>query len=251
MRKVAIVGVEGSGKTVMLAGLGELYTHPDTKGYFLSPKNYDTSAYVTDKIRRMRQGEWPAATAGDAVQGLNWTLKRKIQGQQPESVCEVSFLDFPGEVYRAAFGIGKGIGDAEVASAAESLKQYVRMADELIVLINLHDVITKGRGDPRVEESIWITKAILDSALINAADRKPKKPAIVISQADSYKSTIEKYGGAKGVLNEYLPHVANSYDWLDMFSVSAVDKTRVDDDGLVVPASDFQPTGLQDRKSVV
>ena len=28
MKKVAIVGVEGSGKTVMLAGLGDLYTYP-------------------------------------------------------------------------------------------------------------------------------------------------------------------------------------------------------------------------------
>ena len=34
MKKVAIVGVEGSGKTVMLAGLGDLYTYPDEEGYF-------------------------------------------------------------------------------------------------------------------------------------------------------------------------------------------------------------------------
>ena len=39
MKKVAIVGVEGSGKTVMLAGLGELYAHPDGDGFFLAPKN--------------------------------------------------------------------------------------------------------------------------------------------------------------------------------------------------------------------
>ena len=30
MKKVAIVGVEGSGKTVMLAGLGELYSRPSS-----------------------------------------------------------------------------------------------------------------------------------------------------------------------------------------------------------------------------
>ncbi|MBR0505136.1 MAG: four helix bundle suffix domain-containing protein [Kiritimatiellae bacterium] len=39
MKKVAIVGVEGSGKTVMLA---------DEEGYFLAPKNFGTAAY----------GEW-------------------------------------------------------------------------------------------------------------------------------------------------------------------------------------------------
>ncbi len=46
MKKIAIVGVEGSGKTVMLAGLGELYSHPDPEGYFLCPKNFQTATYV-------------------------------------------------------------------------------------------------------------------------------------------------------------------------------------------------------------
>ena len=59
MKKVAIVGVEGSGKTVMLAGLGELYSHADENGYFLGPKNYQTASYVAEKIARMRRGEWP------------------------------------------------------------------------------------------------------------------------------------------------------------------------------------------------
>ena len=40
MKKVAIIGVEGSGKTVMLAGLGDLYSHADDDGYFLSPQNF-------------------------------------------------------------------------------------------------------------------------------------------------------------------------------------------------------------------
>ena len=71
MKKVAIVGVEGSGKTVMLAGLGDLYSRPDDKGYFLAPKNFGTAAYVAEKIERMRKGEWPGATVDDTMQGLD------------------------------------------------------------------------------------------------------------------------------------------------------------------------------------
>ena len=109
MKKVAIVGVEGSGKTVMLAGLGELYSHPDADGYFLAPKNYATASYVAEKIAKMRRGEWPVATAEDVLQGLDWTLKRWWgERQRPEDVCEVSCLDFAGEVYRLAFGIRQG-----------------------------------------------------------------------------------------------------------------------------------------------
>ena len=128
MKKVAIVGVEGSGKTVMLAGLGDLYTHPDEEGYFLAPKNFGTAAYVADKIERMRRGEWPVATAGDEMQGLDWTLRRREHGSRsrPENICEVSFLDFAGEVYRAAYGISGGEGDASLEEQVGALKQYVR-----------------------------------------------------------------------------------------------------------------------------
>ena len=244
MKKVAIVGVEGSGKTVMLAGLGDLYTYPDEEGYFLSPKNFSTAAYVAEKIKRMRKGEWPAATAGDEMQGLDWTLRRRVPNSRgrPESICEVSFLDFAGEVYRTAFGIGAG--DQALAEQAEELKRYVREADDLIVLINLRDVIVYGIRDRRVQESMWITNAILDAALAEEAGRKVPRAAIVLSQADSYSETIESCGGAAGVLEKYLPHVANNYGWLDVFAASAVDKTRLDDDGNAVPAEDFTSKGL-------
>ena len=245
MKKVAIVGVEGSGKTVMLAGLGDLYTYPDEDGYFLAPKNFGTAAYVAEKIARMRKGEWPVATAGDEMQGLDWTLKHREPGvrKPPEMVCEVSFLDFAGEVYRAAYGISSG-GDASMKEQAEELKQYVRGADDLIVLINLRDVITNGLGDKRVQEAMWITKSILDTALDEEGGRKVPRTAIVLSQADSYADTIESCGGAKGVLKKYLPYVANSYGWLDVFSANAVDKTDLDDDGNMVPAEDFTTHGL-------
>ena len=245
MKKVAIVGVEGSGKTVMLAGLGDLYTYPDEDGYFLAPKNFGTAAYVAEKIERMRKGEWPSATAGDEMQGLDWTLSRQKDGGRgrPENVCEVSFLDFAGEVYRAAYGISNG-GDASLKEQAEELKQYVCGADELIVLINLRDVITNGIGDKRVQESMWITKSILDMALDEEDGRKAPRAAIVLSQADSYAETIKACGGALGVLKKYLPYVANSYGWLDVFSASAVDKTDLDDNGNMVPAADFTAKGL-------
>ena len=125
MKKIAIVGVEGSGKTVMLAGLGDLYTYPDEDGYFLAPKNFGTAAYVAEKIERMRKGEWPVATAGDEMQGLDWTLSRQTEGGRgrPVKICEVSFLDFPGEVYRAAYGISKG-GDVSLKEQAEEICRH-------------------------------------------------------------------------------------------------------------------------------
>lgn len=245
MRKVAIVGVEGSGKTVMLAGLGELYARVDEDGYFLAPKNFQTASYVSGKISRMRRGKWPMATPEDVLQGLDWTLRqRRGDGQRPVDVCEVSCLDFAGEVYRCAF-VRQGAVPTSLEDEVDSLKSYVRGADDLIVLINLRDIIVNGEYDSRVQEAMWITNAILSYALDRQDGRKAPRAAIVLSQADSYADTIRSCGGAKGVLMRYLPHVANNYDWLDILAVSAVDKTVLDDNGNMVPAPDFQPTPLR------
>ena len=246
MKKVAIVGVEGSGKTVMLAGLGDLYSHPDDEGYFLAPKNYSTASYVSEKIERMRKGEWPVATAEDVLQGLDWTLKRR-QGerQRPKNICEVSCLDFAGEVYRLAFGIRQGRVSDNLADEVQSLKDYIRNADDLIVLINLRDIIVQGVHEPRVQETMWITNEILSYALDETDGRKSPRAAIVLSQADSYEETIRSCGGERGVLSKYLPHVANNYDWLDILAVSAVDRTILDDTGNAVPAPDFTTVRLR------
>ena len=241
IRKVSIVGVEGSGKTVMLAGLGELYSHPDGEGYFLSPKNFQTASYVSAQIARMRKGGWPGATAGDEMMGLDWTLRRRQgKGKKPKDVCEVSCLDFAGEVYRFAFGIHQEQVPLDLSDEVSKLKDYIGDADDLIVLVNLRDVIVHGDQNPRVQESKWITNAILSYALDGKDVRKAPRSAIVLSQADSYLETIKACGGAEGVLSKYLPHVANNYDWLDIMAVSVVDKTQTDNDGNVVPASDFK-----------
>lgn len=246
MKKVAIVGVEGSGKTVMLAGLGELYSNPDDEGYFLSPKNFATVNYVSEKIARMRHGEWPSATAEDQLQGLDWTLKEKVADGRPRDVCAISCLDFAGEVYRAAFC---STDQREESEEVKALKRYVDECDDLIVLINLRDVIANGLADTRVRESMWITNEILayalDESRNGAEGRGQKRAAIVLSQADSYMNIIESCGDAKGVLKKYLPHVYNNYDWLDIFEASAVDKVRMDEDGNIFPHPDFQPTLLQ------
>ncbi|MBR4125034.1 MAG: hypothetical protein IKR13_02415 [Victivallales bacterium] len=194
----------------------------------------------------MRRGEWPVATAEDVLQGLDWTLKRwQGERQRPKEVCEVSCLDFAGEVYRLAFGVRQGDIPADLADEVSALKKYIRNADDLIVLINLRDIIVRGEQEPRVQEAMWITNEILSYALDEKGGRRVPRAAIVLSQADSYAETITSCGGALGVLQRYLPHVAYNYSWLDILTASAVDKTELNDDGNEVPAPDFQLTKLR------
>ena len=244
-RKVAIVGVEGSGKTVMLAGLGALCSQPDANGCFLSPKNFETVSYVNRQMSALKGGNWPSATMEDVLQGLDWDLRQITGRGRPKKIGELSFLDFAGEVYRAAF-VRKTNQDDALGDAVAQLKQYLLDADSVIVLVNLSDVIKYGPFSPRVEESLWITNAILDFVLPEEGvpGRKMPRAAIVLSQADSYRDTIEACGGPSGILRQYLPHVANNFGWLETFAVCTVDKTVLDDDGRLVPAPDFSTNGL-------
>ena len=247
MKKVAIVGVEGSGKTVMLVGLGDLYSRPDDKGYFLAPKDFNTSSYVAELMGRLRAGAWPAATADDVFQGLEWTLRRRadVVGVRPTDICELCCLDFPGEVYRKAFVETTARRSEEMQRKVESLWNYIERADSLIILVNLGDVITHGLTDRRVHESIWVTSAILEQALKERPGRILPKTAIVLSQADNYEATIKACGGPKGALKKYLPQVYNSYDWLDIFAAYAIDKTCLNDNGVLIPDPSFTTEGLR------
>ena len=71
---------------------------------------------------------------------------------RPIKIGELSFLDFAGEVYRAAF-VRKEEPDGALGNAVVQLKQYLLDADSVIVLVNLSDVIKYGPFSPRVEES--------------------------------------------------------------------------------------------------
>ena len=135
MKKVAIVGVEGSGKTVLMAAMGDKYESPDADGVFLKPVNRETYSYYTKEMAKLRSGKWPLATESSVLE-LEWMLMRKSGSNSAQAqLGRLSFLDFGGEVYRFAFGDKSqaeldGLGlDEQRKNAIERLKAHVENAD--------------------------------------------------------------------------------------------------------------------------
>lgn len=221
MAQVTIVGVEGSGKTVLMTAMGALYERPDTEGYFLSPENPAAFDFVKMQMDIMRNGQWPAATLTDSLRYLNWSLFKKSTSG-PQRIAELSFLDFAGEIYRLAFGDHDKSEKHGFEDEISALQEHIKKADVLITLINLSDIINGTVSNYRTRETMWLTKAILDFTQKNG---NAKHTAIVFSQADTYKDIINDLGGPEKTLQKYLPHVANMYDNCPVFAVSAVDKT--------------------------
>lgn len=243
MKKVAIVGVEGAGKTVMLAGLGELYSHPDKDGYFLEPKNLETASYVRRQYGILREGRWPSATAPDVMQVLGWTF-RKIRGKlKPRRVCEVTCLDFAGEVYLAAFC---GKSDVSLSSQVVELRNYMESATAIVLLVNLRDVIIRGAYEDRSTEiefaTLQMMKAIFEDRPFGA---RRQRVIVALSQVDAYRSTIDECGGARQTFGKYLPMVANSFGGrVDVIAINTVE-TCVTGSGDTMPCKDFPLTGLE------
>ena len=243
MGKVAIVGVEGSGKTTLMAAFGEKYERPDANGYALSPKEERTYALIHSLVGAMRNGKWPSVNDLKTVNDLSWTLLRRT-GRRVDELGDFTFLDYAGEIYRLAFG--QSVTDEEQAPHAKqiaALISHVESATALAVLVNLSDVIDGGLQDPRVHQMVFLTGELLRMAIQRVG---AEHVALVFSQADKYREQIEELGGLPQVLERHLPLVATRFPDLRLFAVSAVGRTVVDKSGVELPAPDFQPTGLEE-----
>ena len=212
------------------------------------PKNHETFAFYTRESDRMRNGMWPMATTPENFYRLDWYLMRKkSERSAPEHICEISFADFGGEIYRIAFGNGNhGDRAAELDQSIRQVKEHVFNSDALIVLVNLADVINGSHSDSRTIELLWLTQDMFRQANKNG---KWRNIALVFTQADAYSETITACGGLRGVLSKYLPQVYAGYsNRISLFAVSAVSKTipASDGSGFTVPTSDFNPLGMED-----
>lgn len=215
MGKVAIVGVEGSGKTVLMAGLCECYKQSTSSDLYLMPENKAAHMFMTQVPHKLRvKREWPAATNIDGLRTMKWTLRR---GQTV--VEEIEMLDYPGELYRLAFD--DDARPAEIEAKRPELNEFLGHltdAEVLVVLLNLANLENPGENAKNAE-TIWLTRKIFDYAM-----RLPniERMMLVFTQADRYANQLETAGGPQALYARDLPMMHILYPRLSVTSVSAV-----------------------------
>lgn len=232
------------------------YQHPDRQGYYLIPDpkgGQNTLDYVCREMECMRKGEWPIATSKDEVRQLDW-----IHGRKGSTLGEMAFVDFGGELYRAAFNDGpaatlalkeRTIWDKLAGkpvhqdTPVERLQRHVKNCNALVILINLADII----NDPQMINSETRQMFAIVKSMIEIVRQKGTKVgvALVFTQADIYADTLEKVGSLKNAYRAYLPVIASHFPKVRLFAVSAVNKTRPADNGTQVPTANFQAEGLE------
>jgi formylglycine-generating enzyme required for sulfatase activity len=221
MGKVAIVGVEGSGKTVLMAGLCECFKqNSGSDDPYLMPENQAAFKFMETVPYMLRvKHQWPAATGIDNLRAMRWTYRCGN-----EVLETIELLDYPGELYRLAFGDAEEVRKEELESKRDEVKKFLDHlidADTLLVLLNLSDILNLGENHRNLE-TVWITRGILSYAkrLSNI-----KHTVLVFTQADRYAQELKASGGPEGLYAKKLPMLKTLFPKQEVMAVAAVNGT--------------------------
>jgi GTPase SAR1 family protein len=222
--QIAIIGTEGSGKTVLATVWAKMLS--DSVGdVFLLPKGMQTAMYVEKAWNTLyKVGEWLPSTPPGQQFELQWDLH--IKGQR----CAVELIDVAGQDLRKLFYYDRyktsGLSEHEIG-----IINYLQTSTVIVFVVNLRDFI--GESDyVKKKENELILKEFLDGY---AADNKQQHIAIVFTAWDQYGSGInKKYGSFQNYVQKELSLLYNaakiayqSGDVLYFFPVAAVAETEI------------------------
>ncbi len=243
--KIAIVGMTGAGKTVLISTLAMKMSQMADQGIFLAPMGENrrqTLRYVQENWQTLNSGKWPPSTPAGELIHLEWELTTK------ENSATVRFADCAGQDIHAIFSQDQFDYNA-LTPDQKYIFDYLRSANILIFLVNMEDVL--GRSPKQaLENSLDVDQMFY---VLNQKADFPRKTALVLSQFDKYRDELKaKYDNN---LLEYLranfPQLHGRYIQNPNFAVipvAAVETTRtIIDNGTAkqVPVENFSSFNLK------
>ncbi|MBR0238788.1 MAG: hypothetical protein IJQ39_11910 [Thermoguttaceae bacterium] len=243
--RIAIVGMTGAGKTVLISTLAMKMSQMADQGVFLAPMGENrrqTLRYVQENWQTLNSGKWPPSTPAGELIHLEWELTTKTNS------ATVRFADCAGQDVHAIFSQER-FDYGALTPDQKYVFDYLRSANVLIFLINMEDVL--GRSPKQaLENSLDIDQMFY---VLNQKANFPRKTALVLSQFDKYRDELrERYNNN---LLEYLqanfPQLHGRYIQNPNFAVipvAAVETTQtIIENGMTkkVPAENFSSFNLK------
>lgn len=239
---IAVIGTEGSGKTVLITTLAKRLSVIDSRGIFFNPKDSKTLKYVEKVWSTLQSEKWPPSTPPGDLFSLAWKLE--IVGQFE---CDLRLVDTAGQDLRILFGDDQIYSLESLPSHLQDLAKYCRESDIILFPINLKDYLGQDKSEQRIANEAAM-KAAMD--YLESKDGS-RKVCLVFTQSDLYQDYADKRGGWSNVAAEAFPYIYGAHVHgrkVEIIPVSAVAKTKVvvDKDGTPrrVPVEGFQSEGL-------
>ena len=245
--KIAVIGLEASGKTVLMSVLAKKLSQTVHHGYFLDPKGVNTIKYTESVWETLQHSDWPPSTPLGEMFNLRWGMRVTPEFSKDGNSyeAELHLLDAAGQDMRQLFSYDK---QEDTPDYLRPLADYCMQADILLIALNIIDFLGKTVEPMRRIENQATIKAALDML-----QKSNQHVAILFTQMDQYKPIIDKAGGLESFCKAYLPYIYNAYianSCASLISVAAVNDTIVvkKEDGKLVraPKPNFSSLGLED-----
>lgn len=241
--KIAIVGMTGSGKTVLVTTLAMKMAQMSLENIFLAPfgsNRRETLLYTQRNWQTLNNGQWPPSTPAGELIELQWELNTK------NCQASVQFLDFAGQDIRSLFKTD----NPDLYSYSRDLRKVYRSivsANVLIILVNMKDLLATTDAVSEIVD--------LDQILHTLQRRSniPRRMAVAFSQYDKYKPEVDQKfnGNFEEYVNYYLPFLYGQYNRnhnFELIPVAAVNETQnvvVDDEVKQFPKPNFSSYNLE------
>lgn len=241
--KIAIVGMTGSGKTVLVTTLAVKMAQMTLKDIYMGPSGENrrqTLKYTQGNWEMLKKGLWPPSTPAGELIELQWELNTE------NCQATVQFLDCAGQDIRSLFKTDN-FNPASLGSDLRRVYNSVNSANVLILLVNMKDLLATSN----------ITDEILDlDQMIHTLQQRsdiPRRVAVAFSQYDKYKPEVDQkyHGDFEEYVRHYLPYLYGQYKRFHSFElipVASVNDTReVIENGEVkqYPALNFASYNLE------
>lgn len=243
MPRIAIIGTEGSGKTVLITTLAKRFSRVSPNGAFLYPLDNNTMRYVERNWLTLCSSEWPAGTPLGQLFELRWSLEC---GGDSNIRCELRIADAAGQDLRRLFNDDEPASGQNYPSQLQKLDAYCKEADIVICLVNLRDFVGEGNPERRLDNEV-----VIKSALQRLSTDPARRLCLLFTQIDLHQPILKKYGNWGRIAETVLPYVHGAHfrkGQAIVRAVASVNKTVTTADANKrlrrVPASDFESFGF-------
>jgi len=242
---VAIIGTEGTGKTVLVTTLATRFSNITDQGLFLKPTDNrgETYKYIARNWESLSKGKWPPLTKKGELFQLQWQLQANHK-----PVADLRMLDVSGEDLRLLFNDGQIDTPEQLPEGLRRITDYLCGAQIVLVLVDMDDIVS-NRNTEHARETQWVINYALDCA---KKRRDQVRIALVFTKSDKYEPMAKQHGGWLNTARKYLPLVYGNHladGQLSVFPVAAVANTQLDTSSgtpYQVPAPNFASQGLEE-----